>query len=51
MIAALRLSKAGYGKPQEILETPLDIVIGMIAYENFLPEYEERFIEINKESK
>ena len=44
----MRLSKAGYGMPQEILAAPLDIVMGMIAYEQFLPEYEERFIELNK---
>jgi hypothetical protein len=47
---AIKLAKAGYGKPQEILEYPLDIVIGIIAYEKFIPEYEEKFIEVNKEN-
>ena len=47
-MVALRLSKAGYGLPQEILDTPLDLVLGMIAYEKFIQEYEERFIELNK---
>jgi len=42
------LSKAGYGKPKEILEESLDIVLGMIEYEAFLPGYEERFREQNK---
>ena len=48
-MAALKLSKAGYGKPQDILDAPLDLVIGMIAYEKFSSEYEARFYEINKE--
>ncbi len=33
---------------QDILNSPLNIVIGMIEYESFLPQYEETFIEINK---
>jgi hypothetical protein len=34
--------------PQEILGSPLDIVLGIIEYENFLPKYEEAFFELNK---
>jgi hypothetical protein len=48
LIVAIKLSKAGYGKPQDILDMPFDIVVAIIAYENFLPQFEERFMEINK---
>jgi hypothetical protein len=44
----MKLSKAGYGTPKQILNEPLDIVIGMVEYEGFVSKYEERFIEINK---
>jgi hypothetical protein len=50
MVAAFRLSRAGYGTPREIMKEPLDLVIGMIIYENWLQQYEEEFIELNKET-
>jgi len=34
--------------PQDILNAPIDVVMGMLEYERFLPEYEERFIELNR---
>jgi hypothetical protein len=48
MLVALKLAKAGYGTPQQVLAMPLDQVIAMIAYENFLPQFEEAFYEMNK---
>jgi hypothetical protein len=51
MMVAFKLSKAGYGKPSEILKEPLDIVLGMIEYERFIPEYEERFTELNQKER
>jgi len=46
----LRLSKAGHGRPDEILEMRTDLVVSMSSYEVFLNEYESSFIEINKDS-
>ena len=48
---ALRLSRAGYGTPEEVLATRSDIVILAIEYERFLNDYEAAVIELNKESK
>ena len=48
MLISFKMSKAGYGKPQEILDMALDIVIGIIEYESFISKYEEAFIELNK---
>lgn len=48
VLLSIKLSKLGYGKPQEILDMPLETVLGIVIYENFVSEYEERFIEINK---
>jgi hypothetical protein len=48
VLCALRLSKAGYGKPREILEMDADLVYDMLDYENFLSRYEKNFIKINE---
>jgi hypothetical protein len=48
LLVAIKLSKAGYGRPQEILDMPLNVVLGIVQYERFIPEYEEAFIEMNK---
>jgi len=45
----LKLAKAGYGTPQQVLAMQLDIVLAAMEYEKFLPRYEEAFIELNKE--
>lgn len=47
---AIKLSKAGYGKVDDILCAGLDTVLGIVEYERFTAEYEEAFIELNKES-
>ena len=46
---ALRLAKAGYGSgdPIKIMEWPADIVVAAMHYEDFLPRYERKFIELN----
>lgn len=48
MVLALRLSKAGYGRPDEILMMPTNIVMSALHYEKFIKDYEEMFVEINK---
>ena len=45
----MKLSKAGYGTILEILDTPVDLVLDMISYEEFCMDYESEFIELNKE--
>lgn len=50
-MTALRLSKDGFGNPQEILKMRTDVVIYMIEYANFHSDYQSAFIELNKESK
>jgi len=47
------LAKAGYcnGDPNAILHCPVDIVIGMMEYEDFANDYEVAYIELNKEDK
>jgi len=46
----VQLSKAGYGTPDQILETRVDIVMAAIEYEKFCPEFEAAFIELNREA-
>jgi hypothetical protein len=45
---AVKLARAGYGTPGQILDEPLENVLTMLEYEKFIPEYEERFMEMNK---
>ena len=45
---ALRLSKAGYGSVEEILNMPVDIVLDILSYETFLSEFEVACYELNK---
>ena len=47
-MAALRLSKAGYGKVEDILAMRCDLVIAALEYEKFIQDYEMQFMEINK---
>ena len=49
MITALRLAKAGYGTPVELLTMPSDVVLYAVAYERFLQEYEATFLALNRE--
>lgn len=48
MLAALRLSRAGYGDPERILAMRADLVIAALDYEMFLQNYEAAFVELNK---
>ena len=47
----MRLSKAGYcgGDPKRILETRADLVMAMLDFEAFEIDYEDQFLEMNKE--
>ena len=45
---ALRLAKAGYGRPDEILAMRCDLVLAAIEYEQFMDKYEQAVIELNK---
>ena len=47
-LIALRLSKAGYGRPDEILNMQSSLVMDAIEYEGFLHDYEEESIELNR---
>jgi hypothetical protein len=44
----LRLSKAGYGTPEQIRQMTGQDVISLYHYENFINDYEKEFFEINK---
>ena len=46
-MVALRLSRAGYGTPEAILDMPSNIVITALRYEKFLEEYNDKFVELN----
>ena len=46
---ALRLSKSGYGRPEQILAMPTDMVLLALEYEKFIRDYENAFYELNKE--
>lgn len=49
----MTLAKSGYfnSDPQKILETPIDLVMKTYHYEIFAREYEETYIELNKDTK
>ena len=47
------LAKGGLygGNPQTVLNTPVDIVMQSYHFNNFMQDYEEASIQLNKESK
>jgi hypothetical protein len=47
----LRLSKAGYGTPEQVLAMRSDIVLMALDYEKFVSDYESEFIVMNREQK
>lgn len=47
-LIAIRLSKEGFGLPQEILATPAPLVLDMLTYSNFLADVQETSTELNK---
>lgn len=48
-IIAFRLCKAGYGTVDQILEMDVDRVLRILDYENFIPKYEARIMELNQQ--
>jgi hypothetical protein len=49
MLIALRLSRAGYGTPVEILQWPVTKAMDTLEYENFVQDYEQAVSEMNRE--
>ena len=47
-MVALKLSKAGYGRPEEIMAMRADIVKLALEYEAFVRDYEAAFLELNR---
>lgn len=47
-MVALRLSKEGFGRPDEILKMRCDLVLTAFEYSAFLRNYENAVIEMNK---
>lgn len=47
----IRLARAGYGDPEKILETRVDIVVAMLMYEKFRGDYERAYYYLNKPPK
>lgn len=49
----MTLAKGGMygGNPETVLNTPVDIVIQSYHFTNFIQDYEEASIELNKENK
>ena len=50
---ALRLAKEGFmgGNPDAILEAPTATVIAMMEYISYLGEYQETYLQLNKDTK
>lgn len=48
---ALKLSKEGFGRPDEILSMPCDLVLAALEYSSFLMKYQDAFYELNKDGK
>ena len=53
ILIALTLAKGGMygGNPQSVLESPADIVMDSYYFNDFLQDYEETSMELNKEKK
>ena len=49
----MKLAKSGMygGNPQTVLDSPVDIVMHSYHFNNFMLDYEDTSIELNKESK
>ena len=50
-LAALKLSKEGFGTPDQILNMDADLVLSALEYSNFLGDYETTAAELNKKTK
>ncbi len=51
LLIPIRLSKEGYGTPQQIADMRADYVLGALHYSAFLSDYEETYSHINKSEK
>jgi len=46
----LKLSKAGYGTPEQVLKWSSEMTLLALKYEKFLDDYEFEFLKLNKET-
>lgn len=53
MFAACWLAKAGYygGDPVAVAQAPADVIQSIVEYEAFEGEYQDAYVELNKEKK
>lgn len=51
MLIACRLSKEGFGTPQQILEMDTDIVMAALEYSTFRQEFESTYEILNRPTK
>lgn len=51
IVIAVRLSRAGYGTPEQVLATDVETVMTELEYENFLNEYQAEFERLNAPEK
>lgn len=53
VLMAVSLAKNGFfnGNPELVLNSPVDIVVHTYNFNNFIQDYEETSIELNKEQK
>lgn len=51
LLIPVRLSKEGFGTPQQIRDMPTDLVMAAVNYSEFIQDYEATFVELNKERK
>ena len=47
-IICLKLAKSGYGNPEAISQMTASWVLKMSQYENFCQDYEEEYLNLNK---
>jgi hypothetical protein len=48
LLTAIRLSREGFGTPQEILHMPADVVLAALEFVTFQDEYEATVRELNR---
>lgn len=49
LLIAVRLSKEGFGPPDQIKKSPSRTVLAMLTYSNFLADMQETSAELNRE--
>lgn len=50
MMTALSLAEKWHCSPQTVLDTPADLVLAALEYQQFMNEYQETTTELNKET-